>query len=50
MKNNQAILDAKHYKKNTLTQRSLAAKVLDPHEFSPKDIVLDIGCGDGQLT
>lgn len=46
----KALLNAQHYQQNSSFQEKCASEVLAQHQFSPTDLVLDIGCGDGKIT
>lgn len=45
-----AKLNAQHYQANSSTQKRLAEEVLSKHVISPTETILDIGCGEGELT
>lgn len=44
------VINAKHYNKNSQFQKSVASNVLSYHTFSSDEKILDIGCGDGEIT
>ena len=48
--NQYSSTDAVHYQENSSFQEKLAQEIRSYHRFSPTDIVLDIGCGDGKIT
>lgn len=51
MTNNHDVdLNAIYYRKNSDLQYGLASELLKKHQFNPKEIVLDVGCGDGRIT
>ncbi|MBK2275881.1 class I SAM-dependent DNA methyltransferase [Francisella philomiragia] len=43
-------IDAKHYNQNSILQKALAIDVLHYHKFKSEENILDIGCGDGEVT
>ncbi len=43
-------LNAKHYRKNSKLQQSLALGLVRNYKFKDFENILDIGCGDGRIT
>ena len=42
--------DGEHYKNNSNTQQGIALPILNTFSFKGNEHILDIGCGDGNIT
>jgi len=43
-------LSAEHYSQNSKLQKKIALDIMYYHKFSNNEKILDIGCGDGEIT